>query len=384
MNDLNLNRPIVPPPRVWDGMTLVSLGGIAEPAPYIGPWGGRLATDYPTILYGEGGQGKSLLALALATAVACEKPFAGFKLPQGPALYVDFELGLEEQLRRAYRIARGFGLERPPADLLYFQGDKPILKLCPELKRIISGSGIHFLVIDSLGPGAGVNPEDAEAIIPVMNAVKDLKVTSLLIDHQSKRHEGQSYGAKTPFGSVFKFNLARSVLQLERKDNSQEGLKLLLTQVKHNFGPLSENLGLTANFTRESVSFEAADLNDGAFNKEQNTAERVIDAMTRPMTAKELALEAGLSEKTVKNILTGMSNNGRVEKAGKQGLAVLWQARGRHPVPNPRGRDGMTTDPPLASAESKPLFFYQKLEADPKLAAEVQTLQGLISFKKEA
>src|SRR5215211_7753263 len=75
---------------------------------------------YVTLLYGDGGVAKSLLALALAVAIAGDsKEWLGREVESCPVLYMDFELDAEEQARRVYQLCRGQGFDTPPEDLLY-------------------------------------------------------------------------------------------------------------------------------------------------------------------------------------------------------------------------------------------------------------------------
>src|ERR687889_1849478 len=75
---------------------------------------------YVTLLYGDGGVAKSLLALALAMAVAGHyEEWLGREVESCPVLYVDFELDSEEQARRVYQLCGGQGLDKPPEGLLY-------------------------------------------------------------------------------------------------------------------------------------------------------------------------------------------------------------------------------------------------------------------------
>jgi hypothetical protein len=75
---------------------------------------------YVTLLYGDGGVAKSLLALALAVAVSGgSRRWLGREVENGPVLYVDFELDAEEQARRVHQLCRGQGMDTPPEGLLY-------------------------------------------------------------------------------------------------------------------------------------------------------------------------------------------------------------------------------------------------------------------------
>ena len=63
---------------------------------------------YVTLLYGDGGVAKSLLALALAVAVSGgSRNWLGRDVESSPVLYVDFELDTEEQARRVHQLCRG-------------------------------------------------------------------------------------------------------------------------------------------------------------------------------------------------------------------------------------------------------------------------------------
>ena len=62
---------------------------------------------YVTLLYGDGGVAKSLLALALAVAGGRVWKWLGREVERCPVLYVDFELDAEEQARRVHHLCRG-------------------------------------------------------------------------------------------------------------------------------------------------------------------------------------------------------------------------------------------------------------------------------------
>jgi hypothetical protein len=75
---------------------------------------------YVTLLHGDGGVAKSLLALALGVAVSgASEQWLGREVETCPVLYVDFELDAEEQARRVHQLCRGQGLSEPPDGLLY-------------------------------------------------------------------------------------------------------------------------------------------------------------------------------------------------------------------------------------------------------------------------
>src|SRR6266851_4598742 len=98
---------------------LITVCDMPEPQTrrYVVP--GLLPDGALSILYGDGGLGKSYLALHLALCAALAHPFAGRPLEKHRTLYLDAELDQDEFVRRAYWAARGLGLEGPPEGLYY-------------------------------------------------------------------------------------------------------------------------------------------------------------------------------------------------------------------------------------------------------------------------
>jgi hypothetical protein len=122
---------------------------------------------YVTLLYGDGGVAKSLLALALAVAVAGGSgKWLGREVESCPVLYVDFELDSEEQARRVYQLCRGQGVDTPPENLLYMSalGHPAGEAFTAALEACIEHS-IGLMVVDSLGPALQGDAEAANSVL---------------------------------------------------------------------------------------------------------------------------------------------------------------------------------------------------------------------------
>src|SRR5215218_3274622 len=122
---------------------------------------------HTTSLFGDGGSAKSILALSAATAVAGgAAKWLGREMYNCPVLYADFELDADEQRRRAYQVARGICLDKPPHDLLYVSGlgrpTREVLKGCLD---VCATEGIGLLIIDSLGIALQGDAEVAKDVI---------------------------------------------------------------------------------------------------------------------------------------------------------------------------------------------------------------------------
>jgi AAA domain len=270
---------------------------------------------YVTLLYGDGGVAKSLLALALAVAVSGGSgQWLGRKVEYCPVLYVDFELDPEEQARRVHQLCRGKGLSAPPDNLLYMsalghtakEAFTAALNACKE-------HGVGLMVVDSLGPALQGDAEAARDVIGFFQySIEPFRaegIAVLIIDHQSRLQAGQSYQQKGAFGSVFKANLARSVIQAQATERGEGTLTVRLRQKKHNFGPLAEPFGVKLSFSEEAVSLDAVELDASELAEEAtlNAADRVKLALGNgPAYPWEIAEYTGLALKTVKNALSGL------------------------------------------------------------------------------
>jgi RecA-family ATPase len=282
---------------------------------------------YPSVLYGDGGVAKSLLALAVAVAVAStRREFLGRGVGNGPVLYLDFELDADEQHRRVRRVAEGMGLEEPPADIYYMSalGFSPseafdaALEACERL-------GIGLVVLDSVGPAMEGDAEHARDVIRFHNRVLEpfraAGATVFAIDHQSKPQAAQNYREKRAFGSVYKGNLSRSVIQAEATERGKDTLTIRLRHKKHNFGPLAEPFEAKLTFSEDAVTFEPVrlDASDLAEEETLNAIDKVRLALEEgPAYPAELAKTTGLAEKTVKNKLTELRRTGEVQPTGER------------------------------------------------------------------
>jgi hypothetical protein len=281
---------------------------------------------YVTLLYGDGGVAKSLLALALAVAVAGRSgKWLGREVESCPVLYMDFELDSEEQARRVYQLCRGQGLDTPPENLLYMSAlGHPAREAFTAALEACKEHSVGLMIVDSLGPALQGDAEAARDVIAFyQKSIEPFRaegIAVLIIDHQSRLQAGQSYQSKGAFGSVFKTNLARSVIQAQATDRSEGTLTVRLRQKKHNFGPLAEPFGVKLSFTEEAVSLEAIELDASELAEEAtlNATDRVKLALENGSAYPwEIAEHTGLAVKTVKNVLTGLRKQGIVEPTGE-------------------------------------------------------------------
>lgn len=273
-------------------------------------------------LFGDGASAKSILALSLGTAIAgSAERWMNRKIHNCPVLIADFELDADEQRRRAYQVARGVFLDKPPHDLLYVSGlgrsAGEVLKGC--LAACADG-GVGLLIIDSLGIALEGDAASAQDVIrfhhDYLDPFRAAGVTLLIIDHQGKTQAGERYQNKRSFGSVYKENLARSVVQVEPGERGEGLLTLKLRQTKNNFGPKAEPFGARLAFTEEKITVDAHELDatelaeEGTLNSGQRVMLALVDAPAYPA---DLAEGCVMPLGTVKNELTRLRKRGLVE-----------------------------------------------------------------------
>lgn len=272
-----------------------------------------------TVMYADGGIGKSLLAIAIAQAVATGTPFLGYETKKKPVLYLDWELHQAPHLRRAYKIARGVGDTKPAADFYYLNPPKTIKGLIPDLKKMISEQGFGLLIIDSVGAAAGMNAESAQDVVELFQELNSLGVTILAIDHQSKIQEGQNYKNKTIYGSVYKYNLARSVFQLCKQPSlDADVIRLVIKPTKNNFGCMVDPFGVAISFDGTVIYIESDSVE---LDFCTNSKEKIIQYLKEngPKTKAEIAKDLNIRIGTVGNALTALKTKGGIYECGKVG-----------------------------------------------------------------
>jgi hypothetical protein len=305
---------------------VVSLAAVEEPGPREYVVDGLVVAAYIALLHGDGGVAKSMLALSLAVSVAGDcGSWLGRGVGGGPVLYLDFELTAEEQARRVWQLCRGANLEGPPEDLFYLSavgyGARDAFEVARET---CEERGVALLVVDSYGVALQGDAEASRDVIgfqhEALGPFREMGTAVLLIDHQSKLQAGQSYQSKGAFGSVYKSNLARSVIQAEATERGEGTLTVRLRQKKHNFGPLAEPFGVKLAFSEEAVEMRAVELGAAELAEEGTltAAERVKLALEDgPAYPWEISDFTGVPLKTVKNALTGLRKQGVVEPTGE-------------------------------------------------------------------
>ena len=238
-----------PEAKRWAVDGLVPYGPVPRRRVRVGvpPWRWE-RRGYVTTILGAGGTGKSYVLLDLALAALAGGDWLGRGVGAVRAvLYVDTELDAEECRGRAFLLARGRGLLRPPGGFhyLHLQASLAAEEGQALVQREAARLGAGLILVDSLTIGAfDVAASDQNGWNRVLSFLETLGVPVVAIDHLDKAGKGA-------FGSFMKQAKVRSALQLTRLS----GGSLRVEHTKSNFGPLSPAFLVRAEFGDTEVRF---------------------------------------------------------------------------------------------------------------------------------
>jgi len=279
--------------------------------------------------FADGGSGKSLFALAIAQSVSTGIALPGGLVPSAPTrvLLLDYESHRPEH---EDRLARLQGAGRPPAGLpiLYRPMTRPLADEAGTIRAEIDRHNIGLVIVDSLAPACGPEPEGADAVVRTMTALRSFApATRLVLAHVTKAAAEQRRGPVKPFGSAFVYNLARNIWEL-RKADEDEGADLVIAAFhrKSNAGRLYPPLGFRFTFHDGVTSLHAHDIGQAPDLLARTSLAFQIqkDLAFGAQTVASLVEATGSSKDTVARTLRRLRTTGKVIPLdeGRWGLPV--------------------------------------------------------------
>ena len=223
--------PLPPPDTAWNvaGFTLPQLE--------------------PSFLYGDGGTGKSYIALWIAT-ILCDR---GINV-----LYCDWEFSASEHRVRLERLCGPDHLPGPA--LQYMRCVSPLVQEQQKIEQVVSEKNIGFCILDSVTFANDGAPESAEFCASYFRATRSLNIGTLHLAHTTKQtQDGQD---SKPFGSTFWHNGARATYLVKRAAAGPDNtlVEVSITNKKSNSGPLLQPVGLRLTFTENRTEIDPFDL----------------------------------------------------------------------------------------------------------------------------
>lgn len=209
-------------------------------------YGYPILLDHPTVVFGDGGTGKSTLAMAIAGELERQDT---------SVLFCDWEL--DAATHRA-QLQRLFGADMP--DVKYRRCERPLTVEVDGIAQQVRECGIDYVICDSISFGCDGPPEAAETAQRYYRALRQLRVGSLNLAHITKGEHGD----RRPFGSAFWFNGCRACWYAERAEVSacDDEITVGLYNRKNNLGRLHVGLGYTVRFDPDRTTIMESDIAD--------------------------------------------------------------------------------------------------------------------------
>lgn len=284
-----------------------------------------ILNNQPSMIFGPGGSGKSVIALACALSLITGREIIPGIQPhrRGNAMYLDWETDKETINRRLHRIARGHGF--PPPPLLYRASSRPFSEQVEAISALVDKHDIDLIVIDSAekSMGAGHERADAnEATMRLHEAVRLIGVSTLIIDHINKVDLRSKPGQATPYGSAFKTWMVRSSWEIRRvgDESDREHLKTVLFHAKSNDTALYAPLGIRIDYPptgEKTITFSREDVD---VEPESYGSAPVVIEKTVPEMVQELLAGGSMYQQSVIPDLIPSRNKLTVMKAVQRGL----------------------------------------------------------------
>ena len=276
----------------------------------------------PTLIYGDGGIGKTNMALFWALLVQHNHPYFNLEPQQTNCLYLDWEASERVLKRRVDAMKKGLGITDKKT-ILYRYCTQPLPSDALEIQSIILKNDIGLVVIDPVALACGADPETAETAIRFFNALRSLNITTLSVHHIAKISDG-----KKPFGSVFWHNSARSSFEIRNSQRPEDNeIHLGIYHRKMNDAPLLKPMGYTLQFFNEEsrlnqITFATADLSEiPELEKGLPLRERLTNALgAGSKTPEELAEELEDNQSSIARVLYRYKDKNFVKLGKEWGL----------------------------------------------------------------
>lgn len=209
--------------------------------------------NQPTTIFSPGGRGKSIFAAFLAVVYqhGITPSDLNYTPQQGNVLYLDWESDVEQHRKYVKAIKKGLDI-KDSEPILYLSCSNPLPAIINSIRTLIQDRKIDFVIVDSqMGATAGMpqGMNEAQISADFYNCLHSLKCTSLTIDHVTKEGMKSTDGAGSPYGSVVKYNRARSIFELRaQQDTDSDRLELALVHQKYNLGRRLKPQGIVMEF----------------------------------------------------------------------------------------------------------------------------------------
>jgi len=275
-----------------------------------------------TVVFAEGGSGKSIFALAIGVSAATKIPMiAGlFPATQASVLYLDWETRWQTHRTRLSRLAAGRAMAMP-MNLYYQRMAGNLIDVIETVKLFVRSKGIGLVVIDSIGMACGGNLNDDFTAINYNNAVRSLEIvgaTVLSLAHVPKDKLNQL----NPIGSIYFTNAPRAVWKMVgSRQPGETTTDMVLSNTKANNAAMSKEIGIRLEWTADAVRFYRQNPGDNPeLAVHMNNVDRIAYVLRGGSMAPDaIAGETGIKEPVVKSTLYRWKDRRFIQRGNEWG-----------------------------------------------------------------
>ena len=243
-----------------------------------------IVKHYPNVFFGDPSACKSTLALILAQVAILpwtDNPMR-LKAPSKAVkvLYLDWEADQDTIRWQTTQIQRG--TERIALmGLRYRHCSQPLANDVEEIRRAIVKAEADLIIVDSLGLAAGGELKDTQSALGFYGALRCLKVTSLILAHNSKDRETKQ---RSIYGNQYFTAQARNVWEVRKvqEPGSSEANIALYHRKPPPFAGTHAELGFKIIFNDQAGSMTIAPRDPksvGEFLENMSLSTRIQEAL---------------------------------------------------------------------------------------------------------
>jgi hypothetical protein len=264
-----------------------------------------------TIIYADGGSGKSTFSLALAISLASGTSIIDGINPIGNqpinTMYLDWEADIEDVGEVTDSITRNKNIIFDNDRVHYIPMSGAFIDRVDEVVDIIVKNDIKLVIVDSLVASAGGDVNDAEAARLYFQAIRSLKIASIGITHTNK--EGSLYGNR------FFWNLARQVYRMTSVNESESNPVVGLFHEKANRSNLQAPMAWEVEYPKEIneesfINYKAVDIQSIPKLAQLTSLKDQVVATLRKgsLDSTQIAIQLGVLETRITSLLYQYQN----------------------------------------------------------------------------
>jgi len=276
-----------------------------------------ISSSGTTVMYGQGGLSKSLVALAMSLSVATGLPIMGQEpTVTGPVIFFDYEDDPTVHQQRLLAMCRAIGIDPNGLPLHHMSLVSKVSSSKSAMKRRIVETGAVLAVLDSIGMARGGDAFGPDETIRLFRTFRGFGVPVLAIDHIAKATKGEQAKMVTKgqevdaYGSAYTMNAARLAFWMRPIAHELDTIKLEMRNTKANHVRRVDPCGFVIEYeNQEDIPYRIHIRKVEAFGDEVELLPKAIimeNLLKRrgPMSVEAIAEEFGWPRNRVDTILS--------------------------------------------------------------------------------